>query len=52
MAKMKRYPKKPKANAALQTWQNWEKRAAVIKAHNDKIKRERDQKQKIANKFK
>lgn len=51
MAKKKKYPKRPKASASLETWKNWERRAAEVKKHNNKIEAERKAKQKIAKKY-
>jgi hypothetical protein len=51
MAKKKRMPKKPKKSSSIETWKNWEKRAAVVKKYNDGIDKVRNEKDKIANKF-
>jgi hypothetical protein len=47
MAKMKRYPKAPKAGASLKTLQNYEQRCKKVKVFNDTIKREQMQRKQV-----
>lgn len=53
MAKLRKFPKMPKAGASLDTLKNAEKRFAEVKKHNDAIKRDQAQRkaarQKLAN---
>lgn len=49
--KKKKYPKRPSNSASIEVWQRWEKRAAVVKKHNDQIDRDKAAKTKIANKY-
>lgn len=51
MAKKRKMPKRPKQSASLQTWKNWDKRAAEVKKHNDAINKVRNEKLKIARKY-
>lgn len=39
MAKMKKYPKQPKANASEATWKNWEERCKVVAKYNSDLKK-------------
>ncbi|GAB3970832.1 hypothetical protein GCM10028806_19570 [Spirosoma terrae] len=47
MAKLKRYPKAPKAGASLKTLQKYEAACKKVKAHNDAIKREAMQRKQV-----
>jgi len=40
MAKTKKYPKKPKANASVKVMENYLTKVADIKKHNDKVKKD------------
>lgn len=49
MAKMKRYPKQPKANASLKTWENYKKKADEVAKFNAGIKAVKNKKEAIKN---
>ena len=51
MAKKRKLPKKPKLTASIETWKSWEKRAAEVKKHNNKIDSDRNAKLRISKKY-
>lgn len=50
--KFKKFPKQPKKNASLTTWQNYGKKVQEIKKYNDQIKAELRKKENIINNIK
>lgn len=50
MAKMKKLPKKPKASASLQTWENYHKRVKAVQAANRKLVADKKKKEKLISK--
>lgn len=50
MAKMKKLPKKPKASASLQTWENYHKRVKAVQAYNRKLVADKKKKEKLISK--
>lgn len=51
MAKKRKMPKRPKMSSSIETWKNWEKRAAEVKKYNDAIDKVKNEKKKISQKF-
>jgi hypothetical protein len=52
MAKLKKLPKRPKASASLQTWENYEKKVKDVQAENAKMMQGVAKKKSIQNKTK
>jgi hypothetical protein len=50
MAKKRKLPKKPKASASLETWNNWHRRAAEVKKHNSQLESDKKKKQALIQK--
>lgn len=51
MAKIKRYPKKPKRSASLKVWENYRDRCKAVDKHNAQVKSELKKKEAIQKKF-
>lgn len=49
---MKKLPKRPKASASLQTWENYEKKVKDVQAENAKMTAAANKKKSIQNKTK
>lgn len=52
MAKLKKLPKRPKASASLQVWENYEKKVKEVQAENAKTTQGIAKKKTIQNKTK
>lgn len=49
-AKLKKLPKKPKASASYEAWQNWERRCKEVQASNRKLIADKKKKEAIQKK--
>lgn len=50
MAKKRKYPKRPKQSASLETWKNYETKCKEVDKHNAQLEKDKKAKQAIINK--
>lgn len=50
MAKLKKYPKKPKHSAPLSAWENYDAKCRAVDKHNTELARDAKKKQSLIKK--